>query len=62
MQKIAHILFIVENNTVPPDIRVWREAKAARDAGFQVTIIAPAADKFRTRHEIIEGIEIYRHP
>lgn len=62
MQKIAHILFIVENNTVPPDIRVWREAKAARDAGFEVTIIAPAADKFRTRHENTEGIEIYRHP
>ena len=28
-----HILFIVENNPVPPDVRVWNEARAAKKAG-----------------------------
>lgn len=58
----SHILFIVENNTVPPDIRVWREAKAATRAGHHVTVIAPANPKYASRSEIIDGIQIFRHP
>jgi glycosyltransferase involved in cell wall biosynthesis len=56
-----HILFIVENNTVPPDIRVWREAKTAKQAGCKVSVIAPVNKKFSKRYEIVDGIEIYRH-
>ena len=56
------VLFIVENNTVPTDIRVWREATTARSAGYAVTVIAPTSSKYTARHEIIDGIEIYRHP
>ncbi len=56
------ILFIVENNTVPPDIRVWREAKTAKQAGYSVAIIAPKNRNFSKSYEVIDGIEIYRHP
>ncbi len=59
---MPRILFIVENNTVPPDIRVWREARTARDAGYGVTVIAPRNDAYPARHEVVDGIEIYRHP
>ena len=56
------ILFIVENNTVPPDIRVWREARTARSAGHSVAVIAPKSSAFPKGREVIDGIEIYRHP
>lgn len=56
------ILFIVENNNVPPDIRVWREARTAKQAGYSVTIISPKSEKFPKSYEVIDDIEIYRHP
>jgi len=46
---------------VPPDIRVWREAKTAKNAGYNVSVIAPINEKYKNRYEISEGIEIYRH-
>jgi len=61
-EKKKHILFIVENNAVPHDIRVWREAKAARDANFDVSIISPVSKKCHQLFECIEKIRIYRHP
>ena len=57
-----HILFIVENSTVPPDVRVWREARFARARGFRVSVIAPRTADHPREHETIEGIDIYRHP
>jgi glycosyltransferase involved in cell wall biosynthesis len=57
-----HILFIVENNTVPTDIRVWREAKTARKSGYDVSVIAPQSKVFCKKYEVIDGINIYRHP
>jgi glycosyltransferase involved in cell wall biosynthesis len=56
------ILFIVENNSVPPDIRVWREATTAKAAGYSVAVIAPKNRNFAKSYEVIDGIEIYRHP
>ena len=41
MVKAGHILFIVENNTVPFDRRVWAEARAAREFGYEVSVICP---------------------
>jgi glycosyltransferase involved in cell wall biosynthesis/peptidoglycan/xylan/chitin deacetylase (PgdA/CDA1 family) len=58
---MAHILFIVENNNVPTDIRVWREAKTARHAGYDVSIIAPKDSCYSKSFETIDGIRIYRH-
>jgi glycosyltransferase involved in cell wall biosynthesis len=57
-----HILFVVENNTVPTDVRVWKEAKTARKNGYDVSIIAPKSRVFSKKHEVIDGIHIYRHP
>lgn len=57
-----HVLFIVENNTVPPDVRVWREARTVKQAGYPVTIISPQNSHFSKSYEVIDEIEIYRHP
>jgi glycosyltransferase involved in cell wall biosynthesis len=57
-----HILFIVENITVPQDRRVWREACFARNCGFRVSVIAPKSTHDPLSHEVIDGIGIYRHP
>jgi glycosyltransferase involved in cell wall biosynthesis len=56
------ILIIVENLPLPFDRRVWQEAGALRDAGAVVTIICPTGKGYDARHEIIDGIEIHRHP
>lgn len=60
--QVRTILFIVENNTVPPDIRVWREARTAKQAGYGVVVISPKNSTYAKSYEVIEGIEIYRHP
>lgn len=58
-----HILFIVENNSVPRDIRVWSEALAAKEYGYTVSVICPVHKKSAPKkYEEIEGIHIYRHP
>ncbi len=61
-RKRRRVLIIVENLPVPFDRRVWLEATALRDAGYEVTVICPRMKNFTTPHEILEGIEIYRHP
>lgn len=56
-----HILFILENNPAPNDVRVWNEALAAREFGYDVSIICPAGKHATARYEQLEGIDIYRH-
>jgi glycosyltransferase involved in cell wall biosynthesis len=56
------ILIIVENLPVPFDRRVWQEACALRDAGATVTVICPKGKPEDPGSEILEGIQIYRHP
>lgn len=56
------VLIIVENLPVPFDRRVWQEARALRDAGAQVCIICPVGPGYEAIEEIVEGIQIYRHP
>jgi len=56
------ICIIVENLPVPLDRRVWKEATALRDAGYQVSIVCPKGKTaFTAPHEVLDGIEIYRH-
>lgn len=62
MVKKKHILFIVENNSVPHDLRVWREARAVKEFGYDVSVICPKWHHAKLAHEVIEGIDIYRHP
>lgn len=57
-----HILFIVENDTVPHDTRVWREALVAKNMGYKISIISPKQKIYSKPYEKIENIEIYRHP
>ncbi len=62
MVRGRHVLFVVENNTVPFDRRVWAEARAARDLGFSVSVICPFDRNRRDRRKWIDGIRVYRHP
>ena len=57
-----HALFIVENNSVPGDVRVWPEALAVRDLGFRVSVICPKNRASSKSFEIIDNIRIFRHP
>ncbi len=57
-----HILFIVENHTVPYDRRVWSEAIAARQWGYDVSVVSPKMPQYDKSFEVIEGIDVYRYP
>lgn len=56
------VLIIVENLPVPFDRRVWLEATALRDAGYEVSVICPKGKNYMQSRETLEGIHIYRHP
>jgi len=55
------VLILVENLPVPLDRRVWQEACALRDAGYQVAVICPRMRGYTQPEEVLEGIHIYRH-
>ncbi len=57
-----HILIIEENASVPFDRRVWQEATTLREHGAEVSIICPQMQGHTTPYEVLNGIEIYRHP
>ena len=61
MLSSAKVLFLVENNAYPFDVRVRREAHALRDAGYQVTVISPRSTA-QPWSEQIDGIRVYRFP
>ena len=57
-----HVVFIVENLSVPFDRRVWREATALKKAGYEVSVICPKGhSKDREKFILMEGINIYRY-
>jgi glycosyltransferase involved in cell wall biosynthesis len=56
------VLIIVENLPVPFDTRVWNEARTLAAAGWQVSVICPRGRGYDQRHEVVDGIEIFRHP
>lgn len=56
------VLIIVENLPVPFDTRVWKEACALRDNGYEVAVICPKGKGFEKHYEKLEKIHIYRHP
>lgn len=56
------VLIIVENLPVPFDRRVWNEATSLSRAGYVVSVICPATADYPKRHEVIDGIEVFRHP
>jgi len=56
------VLIIVENQPVPFDTRVFKEALSLREAGYDVTVLCPRAKGCERGYETIDGIHIYRHP
>lgn len=56
------VLIVVENLPVPFDRRVWMEARTLRAAGAAVSVICPIGKGHETRFEVLEGIDVYRHP
>src|SRR5262249_44707665 len=54
-------VIVVENLPVPFDRRVWQEACALRDAGWDVSVICPATKDYPQLRETLDGIAIYRH-
>ena len=57
----AAVGIVVENLPVPPDRRVWQEARALNDAGYHVSVISPKGLGFVRSYEILDGIEVYRY-
>ncbi|QSJ15829.1 glycosyltransferase family 4 protein [Nostoc sp. UHCC 0702] len=62
MVSLGKVLIIVENLPVPFDRRVWMEATTLRKEGYEVSTISPKGNGFDKDYEVIEGINIYRHP
>ena len=60
--KGKHVLIIVENLPVPFDRRVWQEATTLKESGASVSVICPVMKGYEIKHEVVDGIEIYRHP
>ena len=56
------VLIIVENEPVPFDTRVWKEACSLHESGYDVTVLCPRGRGYEEGHETIDGIRIYRHP
>lgn len=55
------VLIIVENLPSPFDRRVWQEATTLKQAGYEVSIICPTGKGYEKKHEVIDGIHVYRH-
>ncbi len=56
------VLIVVENLPCPFDRRVWQEALALTENGYQVSIICPKGRGYDKSYEVLEGIHVYRHP
>lgn len=56
------VLIIVENLPVPFDGRVWKEALALHNAGYEVVVLCPKGSGYRRGYELLNDIHVYRHP
>ena len=64
-RSLRRVLIIVENLPLPFDRRVWQEATTLQQAGYEVSIICPVGGPNQgmdKRHEVIDGVHIFRHP
>jgi glycosyltransferase involved in cell wall biosynthesis len=56
------VCIVVENLPVPLDRRVWSEARALHEAGYEVSVICPKGKtRYTAGYEYLDGIHIYRH-
>ncbi len=56
------VLIVVENQSVPFDTRVWKEACSLHKAGYEVVVLCPKAKGATLGYEVMDGVHIYRHP
>jgi glycosyltransferase involved in cell wall biosynthesis len=61
LSQPRRVLILVENLPSPFDRRVWQEALALRDAGYEVSIICPTGRGYEARFEVIDGVHIWRY-
>lgn len=55
------IVMLLENETFPEDTRVYLEATALAEAGYDVTVVCPR-DEHPLGHAMVEGVRVYRYP
>lgn len=55
------VLILVQNLPVPFDRRVWQEACALRDEGYDVSVVCPSSTQHPALRETLEGIEVFRY-
>lgn len=55
------VLILVQNLPVPFDRRVWQEAIALTEAGYEVHVVCPRTPEYPQRRELLDGIHIYRY-
>jgi glycosyltransferase involved in cell wall biosynthesis len=55
-------LVMVQNQSLPGDVRVWPECLALRDAGFEVVAASPASPEFPDACSHVDDIEVHRYP
>ncbi len=56
------VLMIIQNRSVPDDIRVWAEALALQEQGYQVCIICPCGVSIDTQaYSKLADMHIYRY-
>lgn len=55
-------VIVVENLPIELDRHVWQQAQALHEHGWHVSVICPQAAEGDAPFEVIDGIEINRHP
>lgn len=57
------VLIVSENQSVPRDRRVWREAQTLTRAGYDVAVVAPIGEnQDRAQFERLAGVDVHRFP
>jgi glycosyltransferase involved in cell wall biosynthesis len=57
-----HAVFLVENASVPEDMRVWKEARSVARLGLAVTVICPRGVNIDRETEVVlDGIQVFRY-
>lgn len=57
----ARVVILVENLSVPFDRRVWQEACALTEAGYEVHVVCPQTKMDPLSHEVLEGVNVHRY-
>jgi glycosyltransferase involved in cell wall biosynthesis len=52
------VLILIENQPYPADRRVAMEAKSLRDAGYDVTVVAPTGPRSPDRETVLDGVRV----